>query len=250
MLEFAFYIKKFITFFVEPYGIFFILFSLVIYFINDKKYKVAKYFLRILFILMFLFAYPPFSNFLINSLEDRYSKYNYTQHIAIKYIHVLGNGHIEDDSQPLSSLISDAGAKRVIEGVIIHKNILNSKLIFTGYKNRTNISNALMNAKLAIALGVNKNYIIMNHKTKDTKEELMFIKSVLGSQHYILVTSATHMQRAINLSNSLGLNPIPAPTDFHKNKTSNYIQFPSISALEETRIAIHEYIGMVWNRLK
>ena len=197
---------------------------------------------------MLLFAYPPFSNFLIENLEDKYVKYNYSNNV--KYIHVLGSGHIVDKSQPISSLINDGGIKRVVEGVIIHKNIPNSKLIFTGYSNKTDISNASMNAKLAMALGVSSENIIISELEKDTKDESIFVKSIVGSERFVLVTSATHMTRSLKLFKEIGLKPIPAPTDFKKNKTSSYFQFPSISALEETRIAIHEYLGLLWNKMK
>ncbi|MBL0707884.1 MAG: YdcF family protein [Sulfurimonas sp.] len=244
MHELGFLLKKFISFFVEPYGMFLTLLLLGIYFLFIEKYKISKNIFILLFGLMCLFAYQPFSNFLVEGLEKRYSKYNYGE--DIKYIHVLGSGHSIDNTQPISSLISDAGIKRVVEGVIIYKHTPNSKLVFTGYKGKTNISNGQMNAKLAIALGVKKDDIIIGDKPKDTKEEAIFMKNILGDKKFVLVTSATHMSRSMQLFIMQGLNPIPAPTDFHKNKTSNYLQLPRLSALRDSQKAIHEYIGKLW----
>lgn len=244
----SFTFKKLITFFVEPYGLFLCLLCFGIFFLYKNRIKLATNILYFLLTLMFLFAYPPFANILITNLEDNYQKFDYKK--EIKYIHVLGGGHIIDDTQPLSSLINNNSIKRIIEGVIIHKKNPNSKLIFTGYSGRTSISNAYMNAKLAQELGVKKDDIIVNGKPKDTREESLYIKSLLGkNESFILVTSATHMPRAMKLFHSIGLYPIPAPTDFHKNKTSSFLQFPSISALLESKIAIHEYIGIIWNMI-
>ena len=248
MTEFSFILKKFITFFVEPFGMVLILFIIGLYFLFTKRESLAKYFLFTTLFLLLLFSHNPFSNFLIKNLENQYSKYNYEKNI--KYIHVLGSGHNTDASQPLSSQIGSAGIKRVLEGIIIHLKTKNSKLIFTGYEGNTNIANANMNASLAISLGVKKENIIINPKPKDTKEEAIFTKSLLGDKPFVLVTSATHMPRAIKLFKSLGLNPVAAPTSFYKKEFKGYCEVPSIGSLSKSQIAIHEYLGILWHKIK
>jgi uncharacterized SAM-binding protein YcdF (DUF218 family) len=100
MFDVGFFIKKIITFFIEPYGAFLLLLLLGIFFLYKSKIKLAKSIFISLFFVMYLLAYPPFSNFLVENLENDYVKYNY-QIKDIKYIHVLGNGHIEDKNQPI-----------------------------------------------------------------------------------------------------------------------------------------------------
>ncbi|MEA2098581.1 MAG: ElyC/SanA/YdcF family protein [Campylobacterota bacterium] len=198
--------------------------------------------------MLFLFSYPPFSNFLIQNLEDRYIKYDDKE--DIKYIHVLGHGHNTDITQPLSSNISSAGVKRVIEGVILHKQIDGSKLIFTGYEGSTNISNAQMNANLALALGVEAQNMIINPKPKDTAQEAEFTKSILDKKPFILVTSASHMARSMKLFESLGLNPIAAPTNFYKKEFRGFLIAPNVGSFNISRVAMHEYLGILWNEIK
>lgn len=247
-MEFGFFLKKFITFFIEPLGLVLLLFAIGIYFLFVSKKSFAKLFLSISFLFLLLFSYEPFSNTLVETLENQHQKYDYKHNI--KYIHVLGSGHNTDNSQPLSSNIGSVGAKRVLEGVIIHKNSTGSKLIFTGYEGDTNISNAQMNANLAIALGVKKEDIIIGTEPKDTLEEALFTKSILGGKAFVLVTSATHMPRSMKLFKSLGLNPIAAPTAFYKKEFSGYLREPEIDSLEYSKMAIHEYIGIFWSMLK
>ncbi len=246
-MEFGFLIKKFITFFVEPYGMVLSLFIIGLFLLFAKKVKLAKTFLSLACGILFLFAYPPFSNALVKGLEEKYPKYNYTQ--SVKYIHVLGSGHNTDNSQPLSSQISAAGVKRVLEGIIIHKQIEDSKLVFTGYAGDTNVTNAKMNASLAIALGVDENNIIVYGDPRDTKEEALFTKSLLGDEPFILVTSATHMPRSMQLFEALGLNPIAAPTDFLKNEYKGLLEVPTVGTLQSSQRAVHEYLGLLWNNL-
>lgn len=247
-MDLGFFLKKFVTFFVEPLGIWLMLFAVGIFFLFVNKNRLSKIFLTLSFWLLLLFSYQPFSNFLLNNLENQYPKYDFKE--DVKYIHVLGGGHNDDNSQPLSSNISGSGAKRVLEGVLIHLQTPGSKLIFTGYEGDTNIPNAQINAKLAIALGVKEENIVINPKPKDTQEEAVFIKNTLGHEAFVLVTSATHMPRAMKLFKSLGLNPIPAPTDFHKDEFSDFFNAPDIDSLKNSQIAIHEYIGILWSILK
>jgi len=244
-MELGFFLKKFIAFFVEPLGIVLTLFAIGIYFLFSDKKSLSKLFLSFSFALLLLFSYQPFSNFLVKNLENQYPKYAYKQ--DIKYIHVLGSGHNTDESQPLSSQVF---SKRVLEGVIIHLQSPNSKLIFTGYEGNTNVPNAKMNKKLALALGVKEENIIINIKPKDTRQEAEFTKSLLGDEAFVLVTSATHMPRSMKLFKSLGLNPIPAPTDFHKKEFRGYLVAPDIVSLGNSRMAMHEYMGILWAKLK
>jgi uncharacterized SAM-binding protein YcdF (DUF218 family) len=247
-LDIGFLLKKIVTFFVEPFGLIITLFFIGLVFLLLEKNRFAKLFIGASFIFLLLFSYEPFSNALVKNLEDKYPKYAYKA--DIKYIHVLGSGHNTDKSQPLSSNISNSGIKRVLEGVLIHKNISGSKLIFTGYEGDTNTSNAQMNANLAIALGVDKDDIIIGKEPKDTLEEAYFTKNIVGEDTFVLVTSATHMPRSMELFKSLGLNPIAAPSAFYKKEFDGYMKVPNVYSLQNSQMAMHEYIGILWNKLR
>lgn len=243
-MELGFLLKKFVTFFVEPFGIVFTLFILGLLFVYLKKEIYSKIFLSLSLFFLFLFSYPPFANFLVQNLETQYPKYKYKT--DIEYIHVLGGGHNTDMMQPLSSQLNDAQTKRVLEGIIIHKQIPNSKIIFTGYSGRTNIANAVMNSKLALALGVEKSSMIINTDPKDTKEEAIFTKTIVGSKPFVLVTSATHIPRSMLLFQEQGLNPIAAPTAYYTSDFLGYLRVPTTKYFYISTVAIHEYIGILW----
>lgn len=247
-MEYGFFLKKIVAYFIEPFGMVLALFTIGLFFLFTKKDTKAKLFLSMACGIMFLYSYGPFSNFLITNLENKYQKYDYTH--EIKYIHVLGSGHNTDIQQPLSSQIGDAGIKRDLEGILIHKKINNSKIIFTGYEGKTDISTALMNARLAKALGVKEEDMLINPLPKDTKEEALFAKTIVADKPFVLVTSATHMPRSMMLFKSLGLNPIAAPTNFYKKEFDGYLQLPTVNYFNKSQIAMHEYIGILWAKLR
>jgi len=247
-MNLGFLLKKFITFFVEPLGLVVTLLAIGLYLLHVKRERFAKVILSSGLFLLLLFSYLPFANFLVQNLENQYPKFDYKQHV--KYIHVLGSGHNTDPSQPISSQICNSGTKRVLEGVIIHKQMPNSKIIFTGYKGKTNTTNAVMNAKLATALGVATKDMIINGKPTDTEDEALFTKTLVGDEPFVLVTSATHMPRAMMLFTSLGMHPIPAPTDYYKSDFRGYLRAPTPFSFYVSTLAIHEYLGILWTKLK
>ncbi len=247
-MEIGFFLKKFISFFLEPLGMVLTLAIVGMYYFYAKnESRAEKFFLSSVF-LLFLFSYPPFANYLVAGLENQYAKYDYKQ--SAQYIHVLGNGHNTEKNQPLSSQLSNASMKRVVEGIIIHNHIPNSKIIFTGFEGKTDISQALMNAKLAEALKVSRKDLLIDPLPKDTKEEALFTKSVVGEQPFILVTSATHMPRAMMLFESLGMHPIAAPTAFYESEFEGYLRAPDIGSLYKSTLAMHEYVGILWAKMK
>ena len=185
---------------------------------------------------------------MIKNLESTYPKYDYKE--EIHYIHVLGNGNSDDETQPLSSRLSNAGIKRVVEGVVIHKHSPNSVLIFTGYGKKNKLSNAQINANLAIALGVDENNIKVNPNCKDTYDEAKYLSSLIKDEKFVLVTSATHMPRAIKLFQSFNLSPLAAPTDFKREEFPSLFLKPGIVSLYDSQIALHEYLGKLANALK
>lgn len=229
-MEFGFLIKKIITFFIEPFGIVFVAFLIGLYFLYTKRDNLAKKIITSAFGLLFLFSYAPFSSFLIKNLENQYSKYDYTHNV--RYIHVLGGEY-----------------KRAIEGVLLYKRIAGSKLIFTGYAGDNNITSAQKNKMFAISFGVKKEDIILGEFAKDTKEEALFTKELLNNEPFVLVTTASHMPRAMKLFRSLGLNPIAAPTNFTK-KCKGFFTVPSLGYFYKSQIAMHEYFGILWSILK
>jgi uncharacterized SAM-binding protein YcdF (DUF218 family) len=246
-MDILFSTKKVITFFVEPLGLILLLFVIGLYFLYKSSHVKAKFFLSLSLFLLLFFSYPPVGNFLIQQLESQYTKYSYKD-TNIEFIHVLGSGHHENNLWPLSSQIGNASLKRTIEGIEIYKKLNNPnvKLIFTGYAGLNNETpNAEINASIAKIAGISSHYIIINGKPKDTKEESIFTKSIVNNRPFILVTSASHMPRAIKLFKDSGLNPITAPTDF-KGKNISFLSLPNIRSLEKSRNAMHELLGIAW----
>lgn len=74
-----------------------------------------------------------------------------------------------------------------------------------------------------------------------------------GKQHVLLVTHAWHMARAVAAFERAGLTVTAAPTVFAvHNPHSPFLPqlLPDAHALRTTRLALHEYLGLLWYRLR
>jgi len=233
-----------------PLGVALIVVALI--FLYRHKLQKAKLTLLVSIIWFFLFSYSPFVNTLLHTLESTYP----TLHQApkeIKYIYVLGGGHTTDESQPITSQVNESSVVRLGEGIrLYHQLDQKAKIIVSGYSGLyDNTPHALMQEKLALALGVQKEHIILHPKPRDTQEEAIAAKKLLNNEPFILVTSASHMRRAMKFFAQEGLTPVPAPTNHLASiKQLNYTDFFSSHALMKSRIVFHEVLGLVWQKLK
>jgi uncharacterized SAM-binding protein YcdF (DUF218 family) len=84
---------------------------------------------------------------------------------------------------------------------------------------------------------------------KDTQQEAAAVKALIGSARFLLVTSASHLPRAMTIFRAAGLQPIPVPAnqlaDFGPlNLEQQFI--PQANWLLRTEQAWYEYLGQVW----
>lgn len=244
-----FVIKKALSSVLMPFPLFLIALGVGIYFWYRGYYSRAKQVFLFALVWITLLSYPPFSALLLKPLENSYTKISLGASHP-RYIHVLGNGHTTNQDIPLSSELALVSLARVNEGVTLYKSYPNMKLIFSGYGGDDPISNARKNAQMAIALGVNPKKIIILESPKDTQDEAIAVKKIVGEKPLILVTSASHMVRASLLFRQNGLNVMEAPTDFKVKKEESLWQFPSSLGLVMSENAFHEYLGLVWGKAK
>ena len=191
------------------------------------------------------------ANALLRPLEHRYPPLAVIHAGAglhtVTYIAVLGGWADDDPNVPITSHVSPDQMVRLIEGVVMHREIPGSKLILSGGDN-----SAVSMAKMAESLGVNSEDILPLSEPRDTEEESQQIAPLVGPNRFILVTSASHMPRAMELFRTRGLHPIAAPADYlaprHRFETDDL--FPDGFNLLKSQVAIYEYLGLAWEKFR
>jgi len=219
-----------------------------------RRRKAGKIFVLIGIIFLGMLSYDGVSDRLLRPLEYQYPPLLSLENIQnVKWIVVLGGGHTSDSKLPITSQVSEASLIRLVEGIRLYRGVPKSKLILSGGRPFEKISNAQVLADVAIGIGVKKQDLILEDISKDTEDEARLIQEIVSQEQFVLVTSASHMPRSMALFKKLGMDPIPAPTDYlvkESQKMSPGMFYPGVSGLSKAERAFHEYLGIVWSKLR
>jgi uncharacterized SAM-binding protein YcdF (DUF218 family) len=252
-----FWLKKLLTQLVMPLPLLFLLLFILLVLINRHS-ALAKRLANVIVMAMFallLLSQAQVSSYIGTSLEKKYS----ANHHVIKgecTVMVLGSGHSLSKGLSATQQLSPTALARLVEGVRqlnLSANAVNSpnrcRLVVSGWNGgREGLSHADVMAMAAQELGVSKAKIITFPQARDTIEELVSMKTLVGDGDFRLVTSATHMPRAMMIAKGLGLNPQAAPGNFLAD--DSYWWRLSADNLALSQAAIHEYVGMAWLDVK
>jgi len=235
-----------------PFPLGMLLFILGLVWLFRGKHSKAKTALSLSLVWLFFISYPPLANALLYSYENSYTALH-TAPKKIQYIYVLGNGHHTDNAHPITSQVNEVSSVRLNEAIRLYRQLGEKPtIIVSGYSGLYDPTfGAVMQERLALALGVPKEKLHLEPLAKDTQEEAEAAKKYIGNAPFILVTSASHMKRAIRFFNYEELTPIPAPTNhLAQIKHPHYFTFFDQGALHKTHILWYELVGLLWQKIK
>ena len=250
-----FLLKKIVApfFFPVPLCLGILLFGLFFLWFTSRQ-KTGKILVSVGVLLLTVFSYGAISNTLLRPLEYKYAPLSSLEDMHhVKWVVVLGGGHTSDPQVSISSQLSNTSIARLIEGIRFHNMLPESKIILSGGGYFDPVPNAKIMADVALSIGINKEDLVLESVSKDTKDEAILIQKIVGKDRFVLVTSASHMPRSMALFKKRGMHPIPAPTDYFvkkRQRISPGIFFPSAINLFKAERAFHEYLGMAWAKLR
>lgn len=243
-----FLFKKLVSAFLLPIPIGIFLLFLAFLFLLFNSYKKAKVFAFLALIWFALLSNQTISNAIIEPLENSHKALLETP--KVNYVLVLGHAHITDENLSITSQVKSTAVNRLVEAIKHYKNLKNVKLIVSGYGGFDKSSHASMQEKLAISLGIKQEDIIRMDNPNDTHMEAVESKKIIGTEQFILVTSASHMKRSMLLFQKEGLNPIAAPTQNLAYEAVGYSSYFNAENLVKVEVAFHEYLGILWAYLR
>jgi uncharacterized SAM-binding protein YcdF (DUF218 family) len=102
---------------------------------------------------------------------------------------------------------------------------------------------------LVTMLGVPESVLVLESKSTNTRENAAFSIAILrerGVETAVVVTSATHLRRAVKDFDRAGMKVIPAAADLvgHGRLTIDGL-LPSAHALAQSHVCLHEILGYV-----
>jgi len=151
---------------------------------------------------------------------------------------------------PAGTRLNDRSVHRLMEGLRLLEALPEATLVVSGgSRDASRLPVALGYAQAAQALGVPAARIVVLDAPVDTAQEAYAVRAVLADgQRFFLVTSASHLRRAVRHFERAGLAPIASPTHVltgrgQPARLSYWV--PSSDALRKTGRAVYEYLGLL-----
>lgn len=183
---------------------------------------------------------------LISPLEYEYpAVHDARGYPEIDHIVVLTGYAADDPDMPLTGRLHYSSAFRVMMALELHKQCTACDVIVSGGP-----TTATVMGEALVRLGLPRERLILDTASKNTAASAMNLRPML-LEPFFLITSAGHLRRSMAVLQAQGLHPIPVPTDYQGPKDWRDAEVrPSPQSLFAADLAMHEYIGFLWYRLK
>ncbi len=246
-----FILKKILSQLIAPTTLLFLCISIGTGLVIRKKRQVLG---RILLIsatmIVLLSGYSWLPNLLLHNLEKRYPPYAHSES-EIEWMLVLGRGFSSDPEISESSRIDGVMQARLTEALYILRNTKNMNVVVSLAGPEDARSKQLWWKSWCQSVQLPDCKIILLTDALDTDDEIRLAMPHVGTNSFVMVTSAAHMPRAMLMARTMGGHPIAEPCDYLVKKSqSRYPQWiPSPRNMDRLDLALHEYFGLLWYKV-
>ena len=248
-----FVLKKIVSAFLLPPGIFVLLLALAGAVLLVRKKIAGGIFNLAVAALIWALSTTPVADSIMSPLEKPYAQIK----IPMGDVIVLLGGGVAQGVPDFSGKGAPSADMlfRIVTAVRLQQR-LDVPIIVSGGNVYRNIdSEAGIARRLLTDLGVADGKIIMEERSRDTLGNAGYTKSICQKRGYkqpILLTSAYHLPRAVDLFKRSGLEVTAFPAGFKTATERRYGWqdfLPSTGSLDITSDALHEYLGQIYYKL-
>jgi uncharacterized SAM-binding protein YcdF (DUF218 family) len=202
-------------------------------------------------VLIALVGYSPLGRILLLPLEERFPPWD-ASHGAPDGIVVLGGAISPDISVARGVIALNGSAERLTVTAELARRYPNARIIFTGGTASLD-PNAPLEAPLAVkeleAFGIAHDRITAEEQSRNTIENAVFSRLLAQpkpGERWLLVTSASHMPRAIAAFRAARFAVEAYPVNWHtqgrRDAAELFATFPEGLAMTDS--AMHEWFGL------
>ncbi len=252
-----FLFKRTVGILVQPLPVVFLLVLLAAILYRLRKRRAAAVSGLLAVVVLFAATFPPLVRLLAWPLESRYPPLVDTTGHKPVLIVVLGNGvaHPDDPTLPALTRLNDCARARLVEGLRLARLFPDAGLVVSGYgMGLENCADAMAGA--AAELGVLPERILRLPESLDTEDEARRTAELADGGEVVLVTTASHMPRAVAFFADQGLRVTPAPCDYigprhaeSRLAVNRQRWRPRGGSLADSEELWHEYLGWLYYRL-
>ncbi|MDC3021755.1 YdcF family protein [Pelagibacteraceae bacterium] len=247
----SFYLSKIIWLILNPFNlfIFITLFSISLYFFNLRRLSLIIFLINFVFIAFISFL--PIGSYLIYNIEKEYHSYIQPPE-QVDGILILGGATNPILYNEYDQISLNGSSERLVESVFIIKKFDKAKVIFSGGSgivNRPDFDHAQVAKSFYKKIGIEIDRIIFEDNSRNTYENIMYSKKIANpklNENWLLITSASHMKRALLIADKNNWKLIPYAVDFKNIKDFKLI--PNLKLLTNLNSFQHgsrEWLGLV-----
>ncbi|MGH7231903.1 MAG: YdcF family protein [Nitrospiraceae bacterium] len=254
---FWFGLYKFVKYAVYPYTWLVFLLGLLCLLVLGRMSAWRLFWVRILTITALLFVCflgnPLVARVLMASLEEQYPPFNPATVKRFDTIVVLGGGINPKGTLRPTDVLSHLGIERTMCGADLLRRGYAPQLLFSGGSAAIFEEGPLEGVamqQLAIRLGVPEEATAVEVRSRNTYEGALEVGRLVGGKSVLLVTSASHMPRALGLFKKQGIDTTPSPCGYESRHRSTVMDvtvfdfLPQSHALDISTNAISEIVGI------
>jgi uncharacterized SAM-binding protein YcdF (DUF218 family) len=193
-------------------------------------------------------ALLPIGDWMLQPLENRFPEATAPQGAVTGVILLGGSLKVDPDGTPASAIPSEAFS-RVTTAADLARRYPEAKILVTGgpIKPRTGFSEADAVAAYLARLGVSPRRILLERRSIDTFENARFSADLVRprpGEHWLLVTSAYHMPRAVGAFRAAGFPVTAAPTDWRSSGSLGRSLVGGSANLTRVDMVAREYLAL------
>jgi len=231
---------------------------LVAFPLSLRRWRWARYLTASSLLLVFVLGTPIPARLLLGLLERQAQPFDSATTQRFDAIVVLGGGVGGKGSLRPSNELSSASMERTICGAALFAQGFAPRIIFAGGDASIfgeGPQEGVEMKRLALQLGVPEDATLVEDRSRTTYENAVGTKRIVGNGSILMVTSASHIPRALGLFRKQGLDTTPYPCgyfvrDLPEDQLLNnpFDLLPDAEALRRSTLAINEFAGTLLYR--
>ena len=239
-------LSKLLPLFVYPLGLTILLSMLGIVMVLRNHRSAAALSILLGITILWISSTNVFSGFVLHSLEKDYPPVAVDQLPVTDAIVILGGYTDAADSGGVIEL-GDA-VDRLFHGMRLYHAGKAPIVMLVGGAARGHLPEAQVMANLLAEFNISRDVMLLEDKSRNTRENALNTVAIMqdqGIKKILLSTSAYHMHRAQAVFEKLGIEVVPAATDYQVLEPDPSILdwLPNAEALMMTTLGIKEYLG-------
>jgi uncharacterized SAM-binding protein YcdF (DUF218 family) len=224
--------------------------------IFSKRGRIGAWLLACCVAALLMFGFSPIGALMLLPLEERFPPWSPNVGDPAGIV-VLGGGVDPELTTARGTPAMNSSGARIVVAAELAKRYPKARLVYVG-GNSSLLSAKLSEADVAAAifskLGIPDDRLQLERKSRNTDENVRLSKQLVDpkpGERWVLVTSASHVPRAMGLFRKAGFTLDPYPVDWRTSGWSDAykLQTDWMSGLDLTDRAAHEWLGLIAYRL-